>query len=203
MGAYKNLPLWGQFTVAGVFALAIFIVGFKVNPNIEAQRQTITQLKETLAKLKEDVRKARILAAKEPQLRREINELELKLEDLKMIIPPFRDDAQLLGKLKTLADRSSLGINGIKWGKMKDEEFYKRYPINMDVDGRFHDLAIFFDRLSRESRIFNVSQLKVSQQTRSSQGTIKATFTTTTFVFKEDDPNDGKKKAGQQNGPRS
>lgn len=201
MGSYKDLPLWGQFTIMGVIAVVILFAGYKWIPNIEEQRNTIERLRVELADLKEEVRKGKILAAKEPQLRREIAELQLRLEELKAIIPPVRDDAQLTEKLKTLADRSTLDINKVKYKSLKDEEFYRSYPIDMDIDGTYHDLATFFDRLSRESRIFNVGGLKIKAQRKSSRHSIQATFTATTFVFKEEDETTN--QAGGQKGGRN
>jgi len=186
MGFYKDMPLWGQFTLMGVVAVAILFLGYKYQPGIEEQRNLITTLRVELADLKEEVRKGKILAAKEPQLRREIAELQLRLEELKAIIPPVRDDAQLTDKLKNLADRSTLDINSIKYKSLKDEEFYRVYPIDMDIRGTYHDLATFFDRLSRESRIFNVGKLKLRSSRRASRHSIEASFTAITFVFKED-----------------
>jgi len=195
MPPYKEWPLWAQFGVNIAAAAAILWVGWNYAPNIKNQRETIDQLKEKVAGLQEEVRRGRILAAKEPQLRREIADLELKLEELKAIIPPVKDDAQLLDRLKSLADRSRLQINSVKWSKLRDQEFYREYPIRMDIEGTYHDLAIFFDRLSRESRIFNVGGLsiRVSRQGRFS---IHAGFTATTFVFKEETA-EGAGKPGQ------
>lgn len=196
MPPYKEWPLWAQFGLSIVVAVGILYLGWNHVPNIKNQRETIVQLKEKVASLQEEVRRGRILAAKEPQLRREIADLELKLEELKAIIPPLKDDAQLLDRLKSLADRSRLQINSVKWANLRDQEFYREYPIAMDIEGTYHDLAIFFDRLSRESRIFNVGGLNmgVSRQGRFS---IHASYTATTFVFKEEEAAAGG-KPGQQ-----
>lgn len=190
MPPYKEWPLWAQFLTVSIVAVVLFWLGWAKVPGIRDQRQTIVQLSDKLADLREEVRKGRILAAKEPALRREIAELQLKLEELKAIIPPVRDDAQLLDRLKSLADRSRLQINSISYQSLQDDEFYRRYPIKMSIDGTYHDLAIFFDRLSRESRIFNVGGLGI-KPARNSRFTISADFTATTFVFKEEEAEGG------------
>jgi type IV pilus assembly protein PilO len=199
MPPYKEWPLWAQFGLSIAVAAVIFFVGWNYVPNIKNQNETIAQLEEKVADLQEQVRRGRILAAKEPQLRREIADLELKLEELKAIIPPLKDDAQLLDRLKSLADRSRLRINSIKWDRLRDQEFYREYPIKMDIEGTYHDLAIFFDRLSRESRIFNVGGLNmgVSRQGRFS---IHASYTATTFVFKEETAESGGKPGQRRQG---
>jgi type IV pilus assembly protein PilO len=114
--------------------------------------------------------------------------LEIKLGDLKAIIPPVRDDSQLLERVKSLADRSRLSILSINYGNLRDHEFYKEYPINLVIRGTYHDLAIFFDRLSREARIFNIGGLQIQGQSRGGGTSIQSNFAAVTFIYKEDAP---------------
>lgn len=199
MDSWKNLSLGWQFGIVAAIAIAIVLAGYYMI--FQEQHQDIRRLEEKLSKLKEDVQQARILARKEPELRKEIADLQLKLEELKAVIPPVRDPANLLDRLKSLADRSRLEIRNTKWDRLREEEFYKTYPARMQVSGGYHDLAIFFDRLSRESRIFNVSNLSVKSSRNSARNTIEADFVATTFVFKEEE--ETTKRSGGSGSPRS
>ena len=51
----------------------------------------------------------------------------------------------------------------------------------MDVEGDYHDLGVFFDRISKYSRIINVSGVTISAL--SGAHSIKSSFTATTFVY--------------------
>ncbi len=52
----------------------------------------------------------------------------------------------------------------------------------MDVEGDYHDLGVFFDRISKYSRIINVSGVMISSLSGGAHS-IKSTFTATTFVY--------------------
>jgi len=53
----------------------------------------------------------------------------------------------------------------------------------MDVVGRYHDLGIFLDRVSKYSRIINVDNLRMGNNQGGGEKTIRASFTATTFVY--------------------
>ena len=73
---------------------------------------------------------------------------------------------------------------------MKD--FYREYPLNMDVRGNYHDLARFFDKMRTRPRIFNVSGLKMraaksrSKRPDGQDHSITANFTALTFIYNEE-----------------
>ncbi len=60
----------------------------------------------------------------------------------------------------------------------------------MQIVGDYHDLGVFFDRVSKYSRIINVNNVRIAGN-KSNRGSINSSFTATTFVY---DDNEG----GQQ-----
>ena len=56
----------------------------------------------------------------------------------------------------------------------------------MHVTGRYHDLGIFLDRVSKYSRIVNVDNLSMSATKSKMEKSISASFTATTFVYDSD-----------------
>jgi len=61
-------------------------------------------------------------------------------------------------------------------------EFYKEFPIQMEIEGDYHDLGVFFDRISKYSRIINVSNVVITAKNQG-KGSIASNFTATTFVY--------------------
>jgi len=54
------------------------------------------------------------------------------------------------------------------------------------ADGSFHNLALFFDRVSKFPRIINVGDISIAAKPRQdTNSTITATLTATTFVLQE------------------
>ena len=87
--------------------------------------------------------------------------------------------------IKNLADQSNLDLKSFVPGGMQPGEFYKKFPIEMEVLGRYHDMGIFMDRVSKYSRIINVDNLRMNSTTAGSVKSIRAGFTATTFVYDE------------------
>ena len=59
-------------------------------------------------------------------------------------------------------------------------------PIDVRVDGTYHNLGQFFDKVSRLSRLVNISDVKIrNQATPTAINTINASCTATTYVFIE------------------
>ncbi len=75
-------------------------------------------------------------------------------------------------------------------GNFSDQDFYSEWPIEISSTGTYHNLALFFDRISRFSRIINIENLQVSAPAAGAQGphTITASFIAKTFVYKETPP---------------
>jgi type IV pilus assembly protein PilO len=57
------------------------------------------------------------------------------------------------------------------------------------VEGTYHNLGFFFDRVGRLPRLVNVGNLKVKSQTKqTASNTISAACVATTFVYVETPP---------------
>ena len=99
-----------------------------------------------------------------------------------------------------MAAESSLNVLRFKPEATQPREFYAAWPISLELDGNYHNLAYFFDRLSKLSRIVNVSNLKINANKNPTvSSTIRATCTATTFVFIESPPpQKGKKGKGRR-----
>ena len=60
------------------------------------------------------------------------------------------------------------------------------WPITLELDGTYHNLGMFFDRISKFSRIINISNVVIRARTEVEQNaTIDAECTATTFVLLE------------------
>jgi type IV pilus assembly protein PilO len=64
-------------------------------------------------------------------------------------------------------------------------EFYKEYPIHMSITGAYHDMGLFLDRVSKYSRIINVSNVNIMTNPGGGEKTIRSDFIATTFIYDE------------------
>ena len=88
-----------------------------------------------------------------------------------------------------------------KLGTPKEGDPYAEWPISVSVDGRYHDLAILFNRLSNFSRIMNVEQINIAALGDQQARTISSDFVAKTFVYIEEADTAGTAAAGTSGKP--
>ncbi|MEO8257115.1 MAG: type 4a pilus biogenesis protein PilO [Acidobacteriota bacterium] len=188
-----RLPWYGQ---VGAFALlsAIGIGAFHMYYESPAAAE-MTVRTARLAALQVDIVKGHETERQLPQFRAQLLNLQGRLENLKAVLPDEKDAADLLRRLQTVATQSNLTIRSFKPAATVTKQLHVEWPIALELDGTFHNLAIFFDRVGKFTRIVNVSALDIKGKDKPDPGsTITATCTATTFVLL-DKPEPPKKAA--------
>ena len=177
------IPLGVGLVLAGVL---YFVAN---NQFFEKIRTESDNLRTRIEELQREIEKGRAAQRDLPKLEEEIRGYELELDRLRKILPTKKETDDLIKKLKQLTERSHFQLGSFTPQEFIDREFYLEWPILVRLDGTYHELGLFFDRLSRFSRIINVNVLNI-QNSPSKEGefTIRATFTQTTFIYKETAP---------------
>ena len=182
-----KLPLAGQLGVAA--GLAAVIVGafwyFSWKPMTQEEDQKADRLKD----LQEEVRALEATKAQLPKFKAEIEVLEARLKEQSRVLPATKETPDLLRKVEGMASESRLDIKRFAPAATIAQEIYEEWPITIDVEGTYHNLALFFDRVSRLSRLVNMGQVRVTaQKSPTSTNTVLVSCVATTYVFKEPDP---------------
>jgi type IV pilus assembly protein PilO len=139
-----------------------------------------------LVALKGDITKGLATAKKLPEFRQQVADLESRLANLKAILPEEKDAADLLNRMQTVASLSNMTIKGFKPAPTVTKQLHAEWPITLELEGTYHNLAIFFDRVGKFTRIVNISGLDVKNRDKGdSNNTITATCVATTFVLLE------------------
>ena len=150
-----------------------------IKANIETTEQKITELDQKISQ-------GRAAERKLPQFREEVKRLELELEKLRRILPSTRNTEEIIKKLKSLVDQGEFTLRKLSFPPLgTGSETYAEWPIAVSVDGRYHDLAILFNRLGNFSRIINVENIQISALGSQETKTISADFVAKTFVYVE------------------
>ena len=193
-----KLPWYGQiaaFVVLSAAGAGLFYYYYEMPARAEiASRQT--QLKA----LRADVAKGQATERKLPQFRAQVEDLEQRLTSLSEVLPEAKDAADLLRQMQTVAVQSSLVIKSFKPSPVVTKQLHAEWPISLELDGTYHNLAAFFDRLGHFARIVNVTGLTVKGKDKGDpRSTISATCVATTFVLL-DKPMTEKKGKGKGKG---
>jgi len=136
-----------------------------------------------LKNLQEQIQKGRAAERKLSQFREEVKRLELELAKLLQILPSARNTEELIKRIETLTRQGDFTLKVFKPGEPIAKDFYSEYPIDISLDGAYHNLALFFDRMSRFSRIINVEELKMSALENVPGKSIGASFVAKTFIY--------------------
>lgn len=179
----ERLPYWGQVALMAALAVLIVLAGYWFK--FAEMRDQIAAIRAEVGQMNEKIQEGQAIERKLPEFEREVANLQRKLGDIQQILPTGTETGDLLRWIKNMSDQSNLDLKSFSPGNLQPKEFYRDFPIDMDVVGRYHDLGIFLDRVSKYSRIINVDNLRMNGATGVGEKTIRATFTATTFVYDE------------------
>src|SRR5436189_4475592 len=122
-------------------------------------RAVMTGRKTQLMSLKGDIATGVTTAKKLPEFRSQVSDLEGRLASLKAVLPEEKDAADLMNRMQTVAAQSNLTIKSFKPGAAVTKQLHAEWPITLELDGTYHNLAIFFDRVGKFTRIININSL--------------------------------------------
>jgi len=150
-------------------------------------RADMTSRQSQLRALRDDITKGLNTAKQLPAFRAQVTELEGRLDNLKAVLPEEKDAADLLRRMQTVATQSNLEIKSFKPSPTVTKQLHAEWPITLELQGTYHNLAIFFDRVGKFTRIVNINGLDVKGKDKpgSTGATITATCVATTFVLLE------------------
>lgn len=173
----------------GYVLIAIIIFGIFFLFHFRPKNEELKELRVERIKVEKDVVRLR---AKKDQL--DIIEEELKLmsttlNELEAIMPQKEEIDVILRQIQQLANDTRLNITKFVPKGEIAKDFYAEKPISIEITGNYHNLGIFFDRLSNFSRLFNIEDFSIkSLRVQSEASTISAKLTAKTYISPEAEP---------------
>jgi type IV pilus assembly protein PilO len=177
----KNMPWYGYIVLAVIiFGLAFFLY-------FKPQQAELGRIKVERQKVEKDVQS---LLEKKQQLdiiEAELATLTQTLKELEVIIPLRKEVDVILRRVQQMAFDSRLDLVRFTPRGEINREFYSEWPIPMEIRGSYHNLASFFDRLSKFARIFNIENFTIKALNNQTDDlTISSNFTAKTYIFLEE-----------------
>jgi type IV pilus assembly protein PilO len=173
---YGQLAIWLLLAAGGAGAFYYFYE----MPQAQAMAARRAELNEIQERNERGAETARQL----PAFKSQIADLEARLNALKPILPEEKDVGDLLRRIQTLATQSNLTIRGFRPQPITTREIHAEWPIGLELEGTYHNLGAFLDRVSRFPRIINVGGLVItSKETPTPVSSIQVSCTATTFVL--------------------
>jgi type IV pilus assembly protein PilO len=169
-----------------VTVLNYFVLGIHLGPSVRETEDRILRAQAEQGRLDKEYIEKTAIANNLNQFRREKELLEQQLREALAELPEDKRIDELLQLFQDRAQKSGLEIGTIEPQAAVNEKFFARIPIPMSVSGNFHEIATFFDALSRMRRIVNVTDI-VLEQPKAVNGRVilNAKFLVTAFMFVE------------------
>jgi len=179
---YRILIFLGIFAIlAGPFVWFVYL------PKMEK----IEELKKEQQMLDSKLLRAN---AKKRQLKHLQNEMKKAQAEFKMVkkkLPEQKEIPSLLANVSRSGHEAGLEFLLFQPGPEQRKDFYAEIPVSIRVSGKYHDVALFFDKVSRLSRIVNIDNIRMAGITKDNK--LETSCTAITYRFVETQPPPAKK----------
>jgi type IV pilus assembly protein PilO len=167
--------------LAGV-VLAVLVLDWQYwyGPNQRDLADVSAQVAQKRADL--DMRRGKTNARGEYE--RELRELNAELRRAQARLPDQREIADLLSSVAASGRASGLEIVLFRQKPEVYHDFYADVPVEMQMRGTYHDVALFLDRVKRLDRIVNIADIQMRKpRIEGDRMMLDAACTATTFRF--------------------
>ena len=178
-----RLPWYAQ--IGAFVVLALVGVGAFWYFYARPQEESLATRRTELATLRDEIDRGVATAKKLPDFRRAVADEQAQLDRLRVVLPEERDVADLLRRVQAMATQSNLTILGFSPQAITTREMHAEWPIGLQLEGTYHNLGAFLERVSKFPRIINVTGIAIrARETNTpSPATVVADCTATTIVL--------------------
>ena len=181
--AFKALPLWQRVLLLALPSIAIGGLFWQF---VESPRQdTLNGLSNEIKMLDNEINTNKAKVQHLAQLKLATAELEKQLVKNKEQLPPEEEAVTLLKQLSDLGVRIGLDFKAWKQNPHVEDpsQLFVRLPVDVEMSGGYHTLALFFDRIGKLPRIINVAKIRMgSGKVERGRVSIPTSFQLTAFA---------------------
>jgi type IV pilus assembly protein PilO len=179
--AFSDMSKQGRWGIIGALCLALAgaFYWFSWVPTDERT----TALQASITQIQLENQRTLAVAEQLEDLEVQVTDMEEQLATLSSILPEAQETDVLLRRLQAAAADSNLTLRNFDPQPAVLHDLYSEVPVQLELLGNFHDLAMFFDRVSKFGRIVTVGQVTIFAVTDGGPSTIQAQCTASTFFF--------------------
>lgn len=176
-------------TIQKFLVLVVIVALVWVAYYFTSYKEKVLQLKELegqFQQVQKEFESKKKIAADLPRFEAEVAQLRSELVKAQSQLPPTRNIPAIVDDVYNAANAAGVTIRKFNPGSEVVRGFYAEIILSVELQGGFHNLAVFFDKLGKLERIINVSQLSLSasRPTGTGKGTeLLATCNLITYRF--------------------
>ena len=147
----------------------------------------INELKQNYEDLQVKVAKAKAAARDLDKYQKQYQEAQGKFRLVLKLLPDKKEIPSLLDGISKSGRHSGLEFLLFQPEPEISKGFYAEIPVKIEVVGGYHNLALFFDKVARLSRIVNISKVEIkgAKGSKGAEGDLQTSCVATTFRFVE------------------
>jgi type IV pilus assembly protein PilO len=123
------------------------------------QAEDLAKQDKVLIKLEEELQEKQEIAGNLSMFKKKVEFLQQKLEEKRKNLPDDANMDQLLKTLNELSEKSDIRIVKFTPKPEVKKNFYAEIPVQMVIQGNYHEITTFFDKVAKEDRIINITNI--------------------------------------------
>ena len=144
---------------------------------------TIDELTKEHESLEMRLVRARAKAGQLKHFQAKFKEAEIEFKIVRKKLPEKKEIPSLLSSISSSGRDAGLEFILFQPQPERNKDFYAEIPVSIMVAGSYHNVALFFDKLARLSRIVNIENIKMT--TGKGGNTLTTSCTAVTYRFIE------------------
>ncbi len=189
----KVLILVGILCVIAGLYLYLFFLPWQDSMNVA---------KGELSKLTKELNESRAITRDLEKFKEQVDRLNGELKNALTQLPNEKEIPEILKSISSLGKESNLEFTLFRPKPEVPQQFYAQVPIELTVLGSYHNIGIFFDKVSKLPRIINVVDFNMTRakDVKGSEVLVKTSCMINTYRFIEQkrEEKKGEKKAASK-----
>jgi type IV pilus assembly protein PilO len=177
-----KMPAWQKgLSLAGFILLLGAVWYFML---YGPQQEEITVLQTQIQRIQNQIREQQKAKEAKTSLTAQIKALQEELKVLSGKLPEEKELPALLSSINEVGRLNGLDFTLFRQGKPVRREFYSEIPVEIQVQGGFHQVLLFLTRLGAMDRIIHVSKVKMGNYKEAGGvGTLATSLEATTYKY--------------------
>lgn len=157
----KYIPLDNKIKIGIALVLIIAPIAlfyfFMYSPNVKKIQGLTTQKTNLVA----EIEKAKKAASQLENVKASIAETEALFKETANLLPKDKEIPALLRNISDLGKGAGLDFLSFRPGAEVPKDFYAEIPIDIQINGPYHNMGFFLDQVSKLERIVTVDNIQM------------------------------------------
>ncbi len=146
--------------------------------------------------LRQEIDNLRARQRELPRLEAELKETEARFQAISVLLPREKEIPSLLTNISALGTSAGLDFLSFRPRGEQARDFYAEIPVEIKVRGQYHNIGLFFAKVSKLPRIVTISGVAMGKPKRQgNEVVLETSFSLITYRFLEEKSDGGKRQS--------